>query len=225
MKFISWNVNGLRACKDKGFEDAFRKLDADFYVFSGHKVYGPTGIGVLYGKEAWLDKLPPYQGGGEMIKNVSFEKTTFNELPFKFEAGTPDYIGSTALAKALENRSLPLPVHVTGTDISAAALAVAAENARRQRCCISFYQSDLLDIFIHPDSADLNRLFDCVVANPPYVPEHIVRQLLSDGRCEPEQALNGDRDGSADGTGIIRRLIPQVFCLLQQGGCFLLEAG
>ena len=77
-------------------------LDADFYVFSGHKVYGPTGIGVLYGKEAWLDKLPPYQGGGEMIKNVSFERTTFNELPFKFEAGTPDYIGSTALAKALD---------------------------------------------------------------------------------------------------------------------------
>ena len=73
-------------------------LDADFYVFSGHKVYGPTGIGVLYGKEDWLDRLPPYQGGGEMIKNVSFEKTTFNELPFKFEAGTPDYIGSTALA-------------------------------------------------------------------------------------------------------------------------------
>ena len=79
-----------------------QKLDADFYVFSGHKVYGPTGIGVLYGKETWLDKLPPYQGGGEMIKNVSFEKTTFNELPFKFEAGTPDYIGSTALAKALD---------------------------------------------------------------------------------------------------------------------------
>lgn len=77
-------------------------LDADFYVFSGHKVYGPTGIGVLYGKEDWLDRLPPYQGGGEMIKNVSFEKTTFNELPFKFEAGTPDYIGSTALAKALD---------------------------------------------------------------------------------------------------------------------------
>ena len=77
-------------------------LDADFYVFSGHKVYGPTGIGVLYGKEAWLDRLPPYQGGGEMIRNVSFEKTTFNDLPFKFEAGTPDYIGSTALAKALD---------------------------------------------------------------------------------------------------------------------------
>lgn len=77
-------------------------LDADFYVFSGHKIYGPTGVGVLYGKEEWLDHLPPYQGGGEMIKNVSFEKTTFNELPFKFEAGTPDYIGTTALAKALD---------------------------------------------------------------------------------------------------------------------------
>lgn len=78
-----------------------QELDVDFYAFSGHKVYGPTGIGVLYGKEKWLEKIPPYQGGGEMIQNVSFEKTTFNELPFKFEAGTPDYIGSTALAAAL----------------------------------------------------------------------------------------------------------------------------
>lgn len=77
-------------------------LDADFYAFSGHKIYGPTGIGVLYGKEAWLEKIPPYQGGGEMIQKVTFEKTTFNELPFKFEAGTPDYIGSTALAEALD---------------------------------------------------------------------------------------------------------------------------
>lgn len=76
-------------------------LDADFFVFSGHKVYGPTGIGVLYGKEEWLDRLPPYQGGGEMIATVTFEKTVFNELPFKFEAGTPDYIGSTALAEVL----------------------------------------------------------------------------------------------------------------------------
>lgn len=76
-------------------------LDAEFFVFSGHKIYGPTGIGVLYGKEEWLDNLPPYQGGGEMIATVSFEKTVFNELPFKFEAGTPDYIGSTALAEAL----------------------------------------------------------------------------------------------------------------------------
>jgi cysteine desulfurase/selenocysteine lyase len=77
-------------------------LDADFLVFSGHKVYGPTGVGVLYGKEEWLDRMPPYQGGGEMIQTVSFEKTVFNELPFKFEAGTPDYIGTTGLAKALD---------------------------------------------------------------------------------------------------------------------------
>lgn len=77
-------------------------LDADFYVFSGHKVYAPTGIGVLYGKKEWLDKIPPYQGGGEMIQTVTFEKTTYNELPFKFEAGTPDYIGSTALEEALK---------------------------------------------------------------------------------------------------------------------------
>jgi cysteine desulfurase/selenocysteine lyase len=77
-------------------------LDCDFFAFSGHKVYGPTGVGVLYGKEAWLEKLPPYQGGGEMIKNVSFEKTTYNELPYKFEAGTPDYVATHALATALD---------------------------------------------------------------------------------------------------------------------------
>ncbi len=79
-----------------------QELDADFYVFSAHKVYGPTGIGVLYGKEKYLEKLPPYQGGGEMISTVSFEKTTFNELPYKFEAGTPDFVGSHSFAKALD---------------------------------------------------------------------------------------------------------------------------
>ena len=78
-----------------------KDLDADFYVFSGHKIYGPTGIGVLYGKSQWLNELPPYQGGGEMIEKVTFEHTTYNGLPFKFEAGTPDFIGSTALAEAL----------------------------------------------------------------------------------------------------------------------------
>lgn len=77
-------------------------LDADFFVFSGHKVYAPTGIGVLYGKEKWLEKMQPYHGGGEMIQTVRFEKTTYNELPYKFEAGTPDYVGAIALGKALE---------------------------------------------------------------------------------------------------------------------------
>ncbi len=77
-------------------------LDADFYVFSGHKVFGPTGIGILYGKEKWLNEMPPYQGGGEMISRVSFEKTTYNELPFKFEAGTPDIAGVIGLGAAIE---------------------------------------------------------------------------------------------------------------------------
>lgn len=79
-----------------------QELDCDFLIFSSHKIYGPTGMGVLYGKEKWLDKIPPYQGGGEMISSVTFERTIFNDLPFKFEAGTPDFIGSSALATALD---------------------------------------------------------------------------------------------------------------------------
>lgn len=79
-----------------------REIDCDFYVFSGHKMYGPTGIGVLYGREEWLEKLPPYQGGGEMISTVTFEKTTFEHLPFKFEAGTPDYVATHGLATAIK---------------------------------------------------------------------------------------------------------------------------
>jgi cysteine desulfurase/selenocysteine lyase len=79
-----------------------KSLDCDFYVFSGHKIYGPTGIGVLYGKEKWLSELPPYQGGGDMVEKVTFEKTTYNELPFKFEAGTMNYAGAIGLGRALD---------------------------------------------------------------------------------------------------------------------------
>ncbi len=79
-----------------------QELGADFYAFSGHKIYGPTGIGVLYGRKELMEKMPPYQGGGEMIKRVTFEKTTYNELPYRFEAGTPDYVGSIALGTALD---------------------------------------------------------------------------------------------------------------------------
>ena len=88
-------------------------LDVDFLAFSGHKIYGPTGVGVLYGRKSLLEQLPPYQGGGEMIGRVSFEKTTFNELPYRFEAGTPDYVGVIALASALD--------YVTGIGIDAIA--------------------------------------------------------------------------------------------------------
>ena len=77
-------------------------MDCDFFAFSGHKMYGPTGVGVLYGKEDWLDRLPPYQGGGEMIESVSFERTVFEHLPFKFEAGTPDYVATHGPAKAID---------------------------------------------------------------------------------------------------------------------------
>ena len=79
-----------------------QRLDCDFLVFSAHKIYGPTGLGVLYGKKEWLDKLPPAEGGGEMIEHVSFEKTTYNVLPYKFEAGTPNYVGSYAFGKAID---------------------------------------------------------------------------------------------------------------------------
>ena len=84
------------------FKVDVQAMDCDFFAFSGHKMYGPTGIGVLYGKEKWLEKLPPYQGGGEMIDKVTWKKTTFERLPFKFEAGTPDYVATHGLAKAIE---------------------------------------------------------------------------------------------------------------------------
>lgn len=93
-------VDGAQAIQH-GHVDV-QDLDCDFYVFSGHKVYGPTGIGVLYGKEKWLEELPPYQGGGDMVENVTFEKTTFDTLPFKFEAGTTNYVGATGLKTALD---------------------------------------------------------------------------------------------------------------------------
>lgn len=93
-------IDGAQASPHLGID--VRKLDCDFYVFSSHKMYGPTGIGVLYGKKKWLEEMPPYQGGGEMIGKVSFAHTTFADLPFKFEAGTPDYVGIAAFSKAID---------------------------------------------------------------------------------------------------------------------------
>lgn len=93
-------IDGAQSIQHKKID--VRELDCDFFVFSGHKVFGPTGIGVLYGKEALLDQMPPYQGGGDMILKVTFDKTTYNELPYKFEAGTPHIAGGICLGKALE---------------------------------------------------------------------------------------------------------------------------
>ena len=106
-----------------------KALDCDFLAFSGHKVYGPTGIGVLYGREALLDMMPPYQGGGEMIARVTFERTTYERLPFKFEAGTPDYVGTHALAVALDYLSAigMEHIHEHEQDLTAYAMQRLAE--------------------------------------------------------------------------------------------------
>jgi len=93
-------IDGAQACPH--IKPDVQTLDADFYVASAHKIYGPTGVGILYGKEEWLNKLPPYQGGGEMIKEVTFEKTTYTDLPHKFEAGTPNICGGIAFGVAID---------------------------------------------------------------------------------------------------------------------------
>ena len=136
------------------FKVDMQQLDCDFFVFSGHKVYGPTGIGVLYGKEAWLDKLPPYQGGGEMIEHVSFEKSTFERPPLKFEAGTPDYIATTGLATALDY------VSALGMD------AIQRHEEELTRYAISQLQMiEDMKLFGVPSHADVTRLHhDAVIS-------------------------------------------------------------
>jgi len=142
-----------------------RELDVDFLAFSSHKIYGPTGIGVLYGKEEWLNKLPPYQGGGEMIKTVTFEKTTYNDLPFKFEAGTPDMAGMIGLGAAIRYvQGLGLPnIHEAEHEVMEYALEVLREiegfrlvggaDAHHRAGVISFLVGD-----IHP--FDLGEILD-----------------------------------------------------------------
>lgn len=136
------------------FKVDMQQLDCDFFVFSGHKVYGPTGIGVLYGKEAWLDKLPPYQGGGEMIEHVSFEKSTFERPPLKFEAGTPDYIATTGLATALDY------VSALGMD------AIQRHEEELTRYAISQLQMiEGMKLFGVPSHTDVTRLHhDAVIS-------------------------------------------------------------
>ena len=147
-------VVGEGAQSTPHFKVDMQQLDCDFFVFSGHKVYGPTGIGVLYGKEVWLDKLPPYQGGGEMIEHVSFEKSTFERPPLKFEAGTPDYIATTGLATALDY------VSALGMD------AIQRHEEELTRYAISQLQMiEGMKLFGVPSHADVTRLHhDAVIS-------------------------------------------------------------
>jgi len=140
-----------------------QRLNVDFLAFSSHKIYGPTGIGVLYGKEAWLNQLPPYQGGGEMIKTVSFEKTTYNDLPYKFEAGTPDMAGAIGLGAALDYiQALGLPaIREAESELMDYALGLLGEikglrmigQARNRAGVLSFLVGD-----IHP--FDMGEILD-----------------------------------------------------------------
>ena len=175
-------------------------LDVDFYTLSGHKIYGPTGIGVLYGKEKWLEKLPPYQGGGEMITSVSFEKTTFNVLPFKFEAGTPDYIGSTALATALDyvnNIGLPeimryeneLLAYATDKLMNIAGMRIFGQAAQKS-AVISFLVGD-----IHP--LDMGTLLDrlgIAVRTGHHCAEPLIRRLGIEGTVRASFAFYNTKD-------------------------------
>lgn len=190
-------------------------LDADFFAFSGHKVYGPTGVGVLYGKEEWLDKLPPYQGGGEMIQSVSFEKTTFNELPFKFEAGTPDYIGTTGLAKALDYVSAIGMDQITAHDQELTAYAMQRfkeiegmrifGEAEHKSSVISF----LVGNIHHFDMGTLLDRLGIAVRTGHHCAEPLMRRLGIEGTVRASLALYNTKeeiDGLIAGIERVRKM-------------------
>ena len=186
-------VDGAQGVKH-GIVDV-QKLDADFYTFSGHKIYGPTGIGVLYGKEEWLNRMVPWQGGGDMISTVTFKKTTFNELPFKFEAGTANYIGAAGLATALN--------YYTGIGIEAATayenelLRYATRrlseiegltiygNAREKAAIISFLLKD-----IHPyDTGTILDKFGIAVRTGHHCSQPVIDHFGIDGTVRASLAF------------------------------------
>ncbi|MCR4592870.1 MAG: cysteine desulfurase [Bacteroidaceae bacterium] len=179
-----------------------RELDCDFFAFSGHKIYGPTGIGVLYGKEQLLEKLPPYMGGGEMIKNVSFERTTFNALPFKFEAGTPDYVASTGLARALDyvsNIGLDA-IEAHERDLTAYAMQRMAEiegmkiygpaDVNIHDAVISFQVGNIH----HLDMGTLLDRLGIAVRTGHHCAEPLMRRLGIKGTCRASFALYNTRE-------------------------------
>ncbi|MBO4549330.1 MAG: cysteine desulfurase [Bacteroidaceae bacterium] len=179
-----------------------QELDCDFFAFSGHKIYGPTGIGVLYGKEDWLDRIPPYMGGGEMIKTVSFERTTFNDLPFKFEAGTPDYVASTGLANALDyvNSVGFDSIEAHERDLTAYALQRMSEikgmrifgpkNIEEHDAVISF----LVGTIHHLDMGTLLDRLGIAVRTGHHCAEPLMHRLGIEGTCRASFALYNTRE-------------------------------
>lgn len=189
-----------------------QSMGCDFLVFSSHKVYGPTGVGVLYGKEKWLEALPPYQGGGEMIESVSFEKTTYNRLPFKFEAGTPDFVGTSALAAALRYVSSlgidaiaryeeELLDYATGRLLTIPGLRVIGTAAKKSSV-VSF----LVD-GVHP--YDLGTLLDrmgIAVRTGHHCAEPLMRELGIDGTVRASLAFYNTKEEVEQLAGGIERI-------------------
>ena len=191
-----------------------RDLDCDFFAFSGHKIYGPTGIGVLYGKEEWLERIPPYMGGGEMIKTVSFEKTTFNDLPYKFEAGTPDYVASTGLARALDYVSTVGfdAIEAHEKDLTAYAMERMLEipemkiygprDVARHDAVISFQVGDIH----HLDMGTLLDHLGIAVRTGHHCAEPLMRRLGIEGTCRASFALYNTRAEVDSLVAAIRRI-------------------
>lgn len=194
-----------------------QELDCDFYAFSGHKIYGPTGIGVLYGKEEWLDRIPPYMGGGEMIKNVSFERTTFNALPYKFEAGTPDYVATTGLARALDYvNAIGLDaIEAHERDLTAYAMQRLMEvdgmhifgpGIEEHDAVISFQVGNIH----HLDMGTLLDRLGIAVRTGHHCAEPLMRRLGIEGTCRASFALYNTREEVDALVGGIRR-VSQMF--------------
>ena len=191
-----------------------RDLDCDFFAFSGHKIYGPTGIGVLYGKEEWLERIPPYMGGGEMIKTVSFEKTTFNDLPYKFEAGTPDYVASTGLARALDYVSTVGfdAIEAHEKDLTAYAMERMLEipemkiygprDVARHDAVISFQ----VGAIHHLDMGTLLDRLGIAVRTGHHCAEPLMRRLDIEGTCRASFALYNTRAEVDSLVAAIRRI-------------------
>ena len=191
-------------------------LDCDFFAFSGHKIYGPTGIGVLYGKEKWLDRIPPYMGGGEMIKNVSFERTTFNDLPYKFEAGTPDYIASTGLAKALdyvtsigfdaiEAHERDLTDYAMQRLMEVEGMKIYGPDIQEHDAVISFQVGNIH----HLDMGTLLDRLGIAVRTGHHCAEPLMRRLGIEGTCRASFALYNTRediDALVDGIQRIKQM-------------------